>query len=247
MKKLLVAAACVSVLVLACQKEIGFGEGTGNPAANLRCTPCSYLPVCDSTQLTYIDSSAVGIDTVKSTLVILGDTTISGTKYTRVTPSASFPQGLLYNCDGGNYRIYQRVPDLGIGLDTMLSAMGLPVGAINIPTHISATILKTGVNAGATWSDTVFTATPIPFLTIVGKLDYTLEAKNTQRTVLGKLFTNVHHVSSTLNISIPLMPPMPLDVQVDYYFADGVGIIETATTTNGAVQAKSRLYQYKIK
>jgi hypothetical protein len=43
------------------------------------------------------------------------------------------------------------------------------------------------------------------------------------------------------------MPPMPLDVQVDYYFADGVGIIETATTTNGAVQAKSRLYQYKIK
>jgi hypothetical protein len=41
--------------------------------------------------------------------------------------------------------------------------------------------------------------------------------------------------------------PLPFDVRVDYYFAEGVGIIETRTTSNGAVQAQSRLYRYKIK
>lgn len=245
--KYIFTAVVLSLLFVACQKEIGFGNGSTNPAPNVRCTSCSYLPVCDSTQLTYIDSTAMGMDTTKSILAILGDTTINGTKYTEVSPSGVFSQGLLYNCDGGNYRIYQEVPDLGIDIDSLLTSVGLPAGSINIPTHFQTTLLKTSVNAGATWSDTVFTATPLPFMTIVGKLDYKLEAKSTQRTVLGKVFNNVHHVSSKLNIFIPLMPPLPFDVRVDYYFAEGVGIIETATTSNGVVEAHSRLYQYKIK
>jgi hypothetical protein len=41
--------------------------------------------------------------------------------------------------------------------------------------------------------------------------------------------------------------PLPFDVRVDYYFADGVGIIETKTTSNGTLQNQSRLYRYKIK
>ena len=232
---------------MACQKEIGFGNGDGNNPANIRCTSCSYLPVCDSTRLTYIDSTAAGIDTTENILLILGDTTISGTKFTKVSPSSIFGQGLLYNCAGGNYRVYQEVPDLGLDVDSLLAAVGLPAGSITIPTHFQTTILKTGANAGAAWSDTVFTATPFPLLTIVGKLDYKLEAKGTQRTVLGKVFNNVHHVSSKLNIFIPLMPPLPFDVRVDYYFAEGVGIIESTTTSNGVVEARSRLYQYKIK
>lgn len=237
----------ISLLIFSCQKEIGFGDESTDPVKNVRCTSCAYLPVCDSTQLTYIDSSAIGLDTTKSTLAILSDTTINGTKYTKVSPSGVFSQGLLYNCDGGNYRIYQEVPNMGVDIDSLLAAVGLPAGSINIPTHIQATILKTGVSAGANWSDTVFTATPLPFFTIVGKLDYKLEAKSVQRTVLGKVFNNVHHVSSKLNIFIPLAPPLPFDVRIDYYFAEGIGIIETKTTNNGVVEAHSWLSKYKIK
>lgn len=246
--KYILTALGLCFLVIACQKEIGFGNGDPNQnnPGNVRCTSCSYLPVCDSTKLTYIDSSAVGVDTVSSTLAILGDTTISGAKYTKVSPSAVFGEGLLYNCDGGNYKIYQPVPDLGMDIDSLLQAAGLPGGTITVPSHIQTTILKTGVNVGATWSDTVFKATPFPLFTIVAKLDYKLEAKGTQRTVYGKTFTNVHHVSSKLNIGIPMFP-LPFDVRIDYFFADGVGIIETQTTNNGTLEAVSRLYQYKIK
>src|SRR5215203_3934065 len=102
--KRLVFLLFLFLCVIACQKEINFGDGSSsnnnNPASSVRCTGCSYLPVCDSTKLTYIDSTAMGLDTTENILLILGDTTISGKKFTRVSPSSIFAQGLLYNCDG---------------------------------------------------------------------------------------------------------------------------------------------------
>lgn len=238
----------VILFVVSCQKEIGFGDGSGtsNPPSSVRCTGCSFLPVCDSTSLTYIDSTALGADTTESILMILGDTTISGRKFTKVSPSSIFTEGLLYNCDGGDYRIYQPVPDLGIDIDSLFQSLGLPVSTVPIPSHIQTTILKTSANAGAGWSDTVFQFTPVPFLNVVTRLDYKLEEKGIQRTVFGRRFTNVYHVSSKLNIIIPLVP-LPVDVSVDYYFAENVGIIETRTLNSGIVEAQSKLYQYKIK
>lgn len=236
----------IGLLLFSCQKEIGTGEDLANPASNLRCTSCSYLPVCDSTQLTYVDSSAVGVDTIGSTLSIAGDTTINGRKFTRVSPSAVFSEGLLYNCDGGEYRIYQPVPGLGIDFDSLIQSIGLPGGTVTLPSHIQTTILKSGANAGVTWSDTVFKFSPFPLIEVVAKLDYKLEQKGVQRTVFNKVYNNVIHVSSKLNVVIPLMP-LPFDVRIDYYFADGVGIIETRTTSSGVVQSQSRLYKYKIK
>ena len=244
--KYILSVLLAAILVISCQKEIHFGDATTTQRSTLRCTSCSYLPVCDSTKLTYIDSSSAGTDTIASTLTILGDTTISGRKFTRVSPSAVFPEGLLYNCDGGDYRIYQPVPDLGIDIDSLAQSLGLPVGTVPIPSHIQTTILKTSANAGATWTDTVFQFTPVPFFSVLAKLDYKLEQKGIQRTVLGKVFTNVIHVSSKLNIVIPMIP-LPVDVTIHYYFADGVGIIETTTANNGVVESQTRLLKYKIK
>src|SRR5829696_4700606 len=158
--KYLLCLLLTALVAFACQKEIDFEGGTApNPIPPVRCTSCSYLPVCDSTQLTYVDSSAAGLDTTVSVLSILGDTTINGTKFTRVSPSAVFSQGLLYNCDGGNYRIYQEIPNLGIDIDSLVQSIGLPPGVITVPSHVQTTILKSGANAGATWSDTILKAT----------------------------------------------------------------------------------------
>ena len=244
--KYILSVLLAVILIISCQKEIHFGDATTTQRSTLRCTSCSYLPVCDSTKLTYIDSSLAGTDTIASTLTILGDTTITGRKFTRVSPSAVFPEGLLYNCDGGDYRIYQEVPDLGMDIDSLIQSLGLPVGTIPIPSHIQTTILKSNASAGATWSDTVFQFTPFPLFNVVAKLDYKLEEKGIQRTVSGKSFSNVIHVSSKLNVAIPMVP-LPIDITIHYYFADGVGIIESTTTESGVVQSQTRLYQYKIK
>ena len=247
MKRLL-TLLLLSLLLAACQREIRFDSGTTSLSNNVRCTACSYLPVCDSTKLVYVDSTAAGADTTSSTLAILGDTTINGRKFARVTPFAAFSQGLLYNCDGGDYRIYQNVPDTGINIDSLIQSLGLPfpVGNIPIPSKIETTILKSTAAAGTTWSDTVFKFSPLPIFTIVAKLDYKIEEKNIQRTVLGKSYNNVIHVSSKLNIVVPLVS-VPVDFSVDYYFANDIGIIETKTISNGVVQVQSKLYQYKIK
>jgi len=238
----------ITLVMIACQKEIHFGGGTNptNPVNTVKCTGCNYLPVCDSTRLSYVDSSAAGKDTITSTLAILGDSTINGRKFTRVSPSAIFAQGLLYNCDGGDYRVYQAVPDLGIDIDSLIQSLGLPIGSVPIPSHIQTTILKSSANVGTTWSDTILQFMPVPFLNVVAKLDYKLEEKGIQRVVLGKTFSNVIHVSSKLNIVIPLVP-LPIDISIDYYFAQDVGVIESRTINAGVVEANTKLLSYKIK
>lgn len=232
----------------ACQKEIHFGDSNTptTPTPAVKCTGCSYLPVCDSTKLTYQDSSALGLDTTASTLRIVGDTTVGGKKFNRVSPSAAFATGLVYNCDGGEYKVFQAVPALGINVDSLLQSIGLPGGGVTIPSQIQTTILKTGVAAGATWSDVVFQYNPLPFVTITASLDYKLEAKNIQRTVLGKSYNNVMHVSSKLAIAIPLTPS-PIDLRIDAWYADGIGVIERRTSESGVVQASTKLISYKIK
>lgn len=241
MRRLWAALAVVGMLA-GCQQEIEGPGGTEQPAANVRCMGCTYLPVCDSTKLTYVDSTALGVDTTATTLAILGDTTITGRKYNRVTAFAGFNQGLLYNCNGGEYRIYQPVPDIGVDVDSLLQAITLPfpVTGVTVPPKIQTTILKANAAAGAAWSDTVFTFSPIPFVTVVAKFDYKIEEKGVQRTVLGKAYNNVIRVSSKLNLVVPLVP-VPVDVSVHYWFAPEVGIIESRTTSNGTVQSATKL------
>lgn len=240
---------CVfSFFLIACQKEINFDTGLTPPTTTVRCTSCSYLPVCDSTRLTYVDSTLAGVDTTASTLLLIGDTTIAGRKFNRVTPFAAFKQGLLYNCDGGDYRIYQAVPNLGLNIDSLLQGAGLPfpTSGITLPSRIQTTILKSGAAAGATWSDTVFTYSPLPIFSVVAKLDYKLEEKGVQRIVLGKTYTEVIHVSSKLNVVAPLVT-IPVNVSIDYYFANNIGIIEAKAINNGIVQNYTRLLSYRIK
>ena len=234
----------LAVILVSCQKEITGFSSNGPTTPTLppkKCTGCSYLPVCDSTKLTYVDSTAAGLDTTMNTLAVLGDTTINGKKFNRISPFAAFKQGLLYNCDGGNYTVYQPVPNLGMNLDSLFQSLGLP-GGITLPSRIQTTILKTAVAAGSKWSDTVMQFTVLGPLKATVKIDYTLQEKGVQRTVLGTTYSNVIHVSSKLNIAIPLLPViLPFDVSVYTWYADGVGIIENRTVNNGVTQSVTKL------
>lgn len=236
--KALWAVLFLAVAAAACQKEISLSGTAATPP--VRCTGCNYLPVCDSMPLAYVDSSAAGIDTLRSVVLLLGDTSVNGKKFHRVSPFAAFRQGLLYRCEGGDYRVVQPVPALGVNVDSLLQLIGLPGGSVTFPSHVQTTILKTGVAAGATWSDTVLQFSPFPFVTATVTLDYTIKEKSVQRTVLGKTYRNVLHVSSEPAVAVPLVPPSPLGILVDAYYADGAGLIESRTTGNGVVQSLLR-------
>ncbi len=243
--KYVFALLTITLFVVACQKEItGLGgDGTTTPGTpSKKCTGCSYLPVCDSAKLTYVDSTTAGVDTTTSTLAILGDTTINGKKFNRVSAFAAFKQGLLYNCDGGNYIVYQAVPNLGLNVDSLFQSLGLPASGVAIPSRILTTILKSNSALGSTWSDTVTQFTVAGLLKATVKIDYTLQEKGGQRTVLGKTYNNVIHVSSKLNLVVPLLPiTLPFDVSVDTWYADSVGIVETRTVNNGVTQSVTKL------
>lgn len=97
----LLTAFGVLAIILSCQKEISFeGEGT-----TLKCVNCSYLPFCDSSVFVYVNTTANGVDTVTSIPRILGDTTVNGHKFTKISAVSFFNEGLLYNCANEEYKV----------------------------------------------------------------------------------------------------------------------------------------------
>ncbi|HEY0750680.1 MAG TPA: hypothetical protein VGD26_05980, partial [Chitinophagaceae bacterium] len=73
MQRLLLLATILSLFLAGCKKEYSYEGGYIND----NCINCAYLPVCDSSQFTYIDSTLAGVDTVRTTMFLLGDTMIN--------------------------------------------------------------------------------------------------------------------------------------------------------------------------
>ena len=122
MQRLLLLATILSLFLAGCKKEYSYEGGYIND----NCINCAYLPVCDSSQFTYIDSTVAGVDTVRTMMFILGDTLINGNKFSKITPLAAFSQGLLYNCNNQEYKSFFSIAGLGINLDSVVMNLYLP-------------------------------------------------------------------------------------------------------------------------
>jgi hypothetical protein len=241
----------IVLIFTACKKELSREGGSAN--VSRQCISCDYLPVCDSSVFVYVDSSSFGIDTAEATIYILGDTVLQGIKYNAITPFAGFDDGLLYHCNNGIYQSAVVLSELGINIDSikkaLLQGVSTPIPitpeSIQIRNQSTITLLKTNVPVNTTWTDTLFTIKPLPFITIAAVWKSQLLAKDAKHTVLGKTYSNVMHVKSKPDLTIPGLP-LPLNLEMEYYFAKDIGIIESkATTPDGIVS--SRLYSYKLK
>src|SRR5205809_280809 len=104
-----VLAFFIFLLIAGCKKEYSY-EGGG---VYRKCVGCEYLPLCDSSVFVYVDSSNT-VDTLTGVVRVGSDTSVDGTKYSHVTGFAAFPDGLLYNCDGGNYKTILDISSFGI-------------------------------------------------------------------------------------------------------------------------------------
>ncbi|MCW3074320.1 MAG: hypothetical protein JWP69_1389 [Flaviaesturariibacter sp.] len=238
---------------LSCKKDYSYEGGI---YSNKKCLHCPYLPLCDSSQFVYVDSTLAGIDTMRNGILLAGDTTISGLRYARVNGFSTLGQGLLFNCDNNDYRILTPVPDPGINIDSLLrellqgNPIPLPPGIFQLPAKFSTSILKASKPAGATWTDTIYKMSVTFLANVFAGVDYTLLEKGVQRQVFGKTYNDVFHVKSKVRISITAtgitIPPIPSNVVTDYYLAKGVGLIEMNLRENDTLQVNSRLYRYKL-
>lgn len=243
-----IALLCILFLG-ACQKEIGFGDGSNG---NRKCISCSYLPLCDSSNLVYVDSSNT-VDTLNGYVRIGTDTTINGLLYTQVTGFAAFPNGFLYNCANQDYKTWLKLSDFGVNKDSLVQMILLgiqlpipiPPNLIQIPDNFKTSFLKAGLAVNATWTDTLYTLSFPPLLNIVAGLNYKILEKGGSRTVMQHTYNNIIHVAGKLNVVSTLPVNVPA-YDVDYYFSRDVGIVEIQIRKAGVLTRDTRLLTYHL-
>jgi len=242
--------AILFLLVAGCKKEYSY---EGGPGGFRKCVGCEYLPLCDSSVFVYVDSSNA-IDTLTGVVRVGTDTSIDGTKYSHVTGFAAFPDGLLYNCDGGNYKTILDISSFGINVDSIVQALlqtiqlpiPIPPGTIHVPNQFKTSFLKTSLPANGSWKDTLYNFGLPPLFSITAGLEYKIVEKNVQRSEFQKNFTNVIHVSGKLYVASTLGNiPVP-GFSVDYFFSKNVGIIEIQIYNNNALTRSTKLWSYKL-
>lgn len=249
MQRLLLLATILSLFLAGCKKEYSYEGGYSND----NCIICAYLPVCDSSQFTYIDSTIAGVDTVRTTMFLLGDTMINGNKFSKITPLAAFSQGLLYNCNNQEYKSFFSIAGLGINLDSVVNELVLtlplpapvPPNLIQVPENAIITFLKVNASVNATWMDTLINVGLPPLLTGYVGLEHKIMAKNITRLVFQNSFGNVIHVQSTLRV-VTSLTSLPVDLSIDTYYAKDVGIIEMEVKHAGESQVLSKLCEYTL-
>ena len=243
------ATLLLLVILVGCQKEIDWSE----KAANRNCISCEYLPVCDSLLYRYVDSAANRVDTLDNRMAILGDSTIKGKRFYKVSGFATFNTGLYANCDGGDYRLLFPLSALGINVDSLVNdlvqSLGLPFpippSLLNIPKTVQTSVLKSTLPVNAAWTDTIYNLSVPPLLSLFAGLEYKILEKGIQRKVFQKTYNNVMHVQSNIKLVSPLFN-LPLNFTIDYFFAKDVGIVEVQISNAGVVQRTLKLYSYQI-
>jgi hypothetical protein len=114
------------------------------------------------------------------------------------------------------------------------------------PDGFAELFLKDNQAVGANWKSSLPVNVPTIPIPLTANLLYTIKAKDTTRTVSGKIFKKVVHVN--LDVSIP---PLGSVGGGNFYFADKVGLIESSmlVTMQGqqVVNQSEVLTSYSIK
>jgi hypothetical protein len=236
MKLKFVAIVILCCLLVACQKEVsvenGFTPtnpgGGGGGVSTVDCKSCTYLPLCSGSWFKYADTLQGGAITNETTdtSTLVKDTTISGKIFQKFRTSL---QGTFtyYNCTAGESNL--------ITYNATTSGGGTVQKAEILP-------LKANAAVGATWS--YFLTNPAG-----QQVEYknTMEAKGISKTVNGRTYPDVIHVSTIVSINVPILGNVTTN-EADYYYAKGVGLIEYETTDPflGTVIQKRALVNYFI-
>ncbi len=175
------------------------------------CKACSYQPWCDGSTYNYIDTTDGVPGPVAETITILGDTMIgSGGSIMHYDVTLTNAGDTVYhNCDSIN----------------QISTLILNINQGGVSTRVKSVLIKSNLPVGGTWTETA----TVSGLNI--SINYSIIAKGISRTVPYGTFYDVIHVRQ--RISATIIPGFPATQvsQVDYYYANAVGLIESLTNS----------------
>lgn len=206
-------------LFASCEKEFSTENGI-TPGGNVGsgCKSCSYIPWCNGSTYTYIDTAFGGAaTTVNSSLNIVGDTVINGLVYSKTVVDG---ETSYHNCNNGVTTIGQN------------DGTGLAL----------ATFLKENLAVGATWTDL------IPIGGGANQTDaYKIISKGGSRTVLGVTYNDVIHVQLISSIEVPFIGNLETGKEENYY-ANNIGLIDSYITESitGTLVLHRVLQSYNI-
>ena len=220
--KICLAVFLTSTLLVACVKNHSFENGMSpNPNGTnyTGCKSCKYLPWCDGSVYTYIDSTAGGINTQSTTLSIVSDTIIGTTTYSKTNFDG---QTYYHNCSN-DVSTLVGINTLGFGGSTIAQTKNV--------------VLRANANVGATWSDVNDGGNGV-----VNTTNYEIISMGTTRTVVGVLYPDVIQVTQSTSASIPGVGTSIVST-ADYYYAKGVGLIESVTRNSNGLTIQHRLLE----
>jgi hypothetical protein len=173
-------------------------------AVTVDCKSCSYVPMCDGSSYTYIDTTASGVNPPSvSNLTFLIDTTIDGAAYKKFSSSGN--GNIYYNCLAG--------------VSTIVTFNSTSMGGVSVA-RIDQTLLKANSPVGTTWQNSINLGSGI-----TAQYDWSIVAKGIPHTVLGISFPDVIQVHLSMSTIVPLVGTIP-SAEGDYYYAKNVGLVD---------------------
>lgn len=176
-------------------------ESGGGVTTN--CKACVYIPMCDGSVYTYVDTTTSGVTTTNQNVTFVSDTLIDGTVYQKFIVTGS-PNNPYYNCTAGVTNI--------VSLNVTSSGVVVP--------RVDQTLLKANSPVGTTWQNSLV----VSGVSIV--YDWSIAEKGISRTVLGNTYPDVIRVHLSVSANVPGVGLIPSS-EADYYYAKNVGLIET--------------------
>lgn len=192
----------LGVVFASCKKDlVNDNVSLSKPAVNKvfdsASNTYSYYPFRNKSILSYVDTTKDGSTVIsKSTIAILGDTTIDGKIFSKASTGASKSIAYYNNKDG---------------VTTFVSFKG--------EDKITTTVLKANEPVGTVWKD-AFMIDAIPTT-----YEWKIVAKGIERIVLGVRYTDVIQVHLAGTADMPVQGKVVF-ANSEYFYAPNIGLIE---------------------
>ncbi len=185
------------VLVFSCKKS---DSGTTNPSEQ-------YMSFTAGNTWTYETVNNITVSTTSNTVTSANRDTAIGSRTYHIFLNSNGAANDYYNVSGNDYYTFRNLVSLG-------------------SSSVESVYLKDNAAIGTSWSQVINIAlfsgvsTTIP-LTVA----YTIAEKGLSRTVNGKNYNNVIHITTVLSSSS--LPPGSLTTDIHNYYAPKYGLIES--------------------
>ncbi len=187
------------------------------------CKTCIYAPTCVGSMYNYEINFNSSLSTRVQKIISQTDTVVAGFTYKKTLTNYEDGSGNVtsagysyINCNNG---------------ETTVFAYNLTGLAGSTISFIKSTLLKANTAVGGTWTETIQNQGGQDVINT-----YTMKEKGISRTVLGVTFNEVLHIELTQQINVG---GMNVDAGVSqYFFAKGVGLIETTNESFGLTNSQ---------